>query len=134
VSDETPASAHGAHNRERWDALAATYQERHGGQLAESGGAAQAVGADHAGDRLVLDYWDLHELPPEPDQPVDFQLPYGEWIRLFHQSGLVVEDLVEIRPPADATSSYLEAPEREWARRWPLEHVWCARRAGTESA
>jgi SAM-dependent methyltransferase len=87
------------------------------------------VGAEHPGDRLALDYWDLHALPEEPDEPIDFQLPYGAWIRLFRESGLVVEDLIEIRPPPDASSSYVDETDREWARRWPLEHIWRARRS-----
>jgi SAM-dependent methyltransferase len=56
-----------------------------------------------------------------------FQLPYGEWIRLFRGSGLLVEDLIEIQPPEGASSSYDFAP-LEWARRWPAENIWKARK------
>jgi SAM-dependent methyltransferase len=86
-------------------------------------------GADaaHPEDRLIRDYWDLHELR-YPDEPTNFQLPYGTWIRLFRESGFVVEDLVELRPPADATSTYRSEVDREWARRWPMEHIWRVRR------
>jgi SAM-dependent methyltransferase len=83
--------------------------------------------AEHPGDRLVLDYWDLHAMDWKGD-PTTFSLPYGEWIRLFVRHGFVVEDLIELRPPADASSSYLGDAEREWARRWPLEHIWRVRR------
>jgi SAM-dependent methyltransferase len=79
------------------------------------------------GERLVGDYWDLHILE-EPGEAINFQLPYGEWIRLFGESGFVVESLIELRPPADAVSSYRDEGEREWARRWPMEHIWRARR------
>ena len=84
-------------------------------------------GADHPGHELVVDYWQLrrHE---EPDEPIDFQLPYGEWIRLFATNGFVVESLIEPRPPADAQSSYRDATDLEWARRWPMEHIWRVRR------
>ena len=34
----------------------------------------------------------------DPGEPLGFQLPYGTWIRLFRESGLVVEDLIELRP------------------------------------
>ena len=54
--------------------------------------------------------------------------PYGEWIRLFRANGFVVEDLVEPRPPAGATSSYRNADELAWARRWPSEEIWRLRR------
>ena len=43
-------------------------------------------------------------------------------------NGLVVEDLVEPRPPADATSTYRNADELAWARRWPSENIWRLRR------
>jgi SAM-dependent methyltransferase len=86
------------------------------------------LSADHPSERLVLDYWDLHVLEG-PGEPVGFQLPYGAWIALFRENGFVVEDLLELRPPADATSSYRDARDLAWARRWPMEHIWRARRS-----
>jgi SAM-dependent methyltransferase len=83
---------------------------------------------DHPGERLLLDYWDLHVLQA-PGEPVEFQLPYGAWIALFREHGLVVEDLIELRPPADATSSYRDERDLAWARRWPMEHIWRVRRS-----
>jgi SAM-dependent methyltransferase len=82
---------------------------------------------DEQGERLVTDYWGLHVLE-EPGEATNFQLPYGEWIRLFGDSGFTVESLIELRPPADAVSSYRDEAEREWARRWPMEHIWRVRR------
>ena len=86
------------------------------------------LGADHPEERLLHDYWSLH-VREDPGEPLGFQLPYGTWIRLFRESGLVVEDLIELRPSADATSSYREDVDRDWARRWPMEHIWRTRRA-----
>jgi hypothetical protein len=40
---------------------------------------------------------------------------------------LVVDDLVELRPPKRATSSYEDFDAR-WARRWPAEQIWVTRR------
>ena len=59
---------------------------------------------------------------------VEFQLGYGEWIRLLRTEGFSVEDLVELRPPEGATTTY-EGWSYEWARRWPAENVWIVRRA-----
>jgi len=58
-----------------------------------------------------------------------FQLPYGDWIRLFIQNGFVIEGLLELRPGPDAVSSYRNADDRAWARRWPMEQIWRLRRA-----
>ncbi|MFZ0040456.1 MAG: class I SAM-dependent methyltransferase [Solirubrobacteraceae bacterium] len=82
---------------------------------------------EEPGDRLVFDYWDLHEIRP-PGEPVVFQLRYGEWIELFVRSGFVVESLMEMRPAADARSTYRSQSAREWARRWPMEHIWRVRK------
>ena len=90
---------------------------------------AWAPEAEHPGERLVLDYWDLETIE-EPGEPIAFQLPYGEWIRLFVENGLVIEELLELRAPADVTSSYRDERDRDWARRWPMEHIWRVRRAG----
>lgn len=71
-------------------------------------------------------YFGLHRL--EDDETVNFQLPYGEWVRLLRRSGLELEDLVEPRPPAGARSTYWEESELPWARDWPSECIWKARK------
>jgi SAM-dependent methyltransferase len=85
-------------------------------------------GHEHPSDRLSRNYWELHALH-EPGEPVAYQLPYGTWIRVFRDSGFVVEALLELRPPADAKSSYRDDTDRDWAQRWPMEHIWRVRRA-----
>ena len=83
--------------------------------------------ADTVGDRLALDYFGMHRL--DDGTTSTFQLPYGEWIRLFRASGFVVEDLIEPRPGPEATSTYRDAHELDWARRWPAEEIWRLRRS-----
>jgi SAM-dependent methyltransferase len=85
-----------------------------------------ADGDEEVGERLARDYFGMHRIV---DDEIIFQLPYGEWIRLFRANGLTVEDLVEPRPADDATSSYRSAKELAWARRWPAESIWRLRRA-----
>lgn len=89
---------------------------------------AWAAGDEHPTDRLVLNYWEQLRRIEEPGEPISFQLPYGEWIALFRASGLLVESLLEPRPPADATSSYRDENDRVWARQWPMEQIWRLRR------
>jgi len=63
-----------------------------------------------------------------PDDPgVEFHLSHGDMIRLLRASGFEVVDLVELRPGPDATTSY-PFITLEWARQWPSEEVWVARR------
>jgi len=78
--------------------------------------------ADRAGERLVRDDFGMHRIDAVDE--VVFQLPYGEWIRLFCASGLEILDLIEPRPAPDAVSSYRDDEDRAWARRWPAECIW----------
>jgi len=59
---------------------------------------------------------------------VDFQLTYGDWIRTFRRNGLAVEDLVELRAPKHATTTFADYVDRRWARRWPAEQIWKLRK------
>jgi SAM-dependent methyltransferase len=82
--------------------------------------------ADEVGEHLALDYFGLHKI--DDGTTFSFQLPYGEWIRLFRANGFTVEDLVEPQPGPDATSSYLSVASLAWARRWPGEAIWRVRK------
>jgi len=86
----------------------------------------QDVKTDRLTDHLINDYFGMHCL--EWEDEVDFQLTYGDWIRLFRRSGFVVEDLIETQPSPDATSTYRDATETAWARRWPVENIWKLRK------
>jgi SAM-dependent methyltransferase len=82
--------------------------------------------ADAMSLTLQRPYFDLYR--QDFTEYVTFNLPYGAWIRLFRASGLIVEDLVELRPAADATSSYRDDDDRAWARSWPMDEVWRLRK------
>jgi ubiquinone/menaquinone biosynthesis C-methylase UbiE len=77
-------------------------------------------------DRLGQNYFEMHRLE-SPDETC-FQLSYGEWVRLFRRCHFLIEDLVEIRPPPDATTTYGDFTPLEWARRWPAENIWKLRK------
>lgn len=85
---------------------------------------------DHERDRidarLARDYFGMTRI--EDDIQVIYQLPYGEWIRLFRTNGFAVEDLLEIRPGPRARSFYPDYVDRDWARRWPAENIWKVRK------
>jgi ubiquinone/menaquinone biosynthesis C-methylase UbiE len=76
---------------------------------------------------LGVSYFGLHRQVWGPDGTVDFQIPYGEWIRLFRANGFAIEDLIEINPPAGARTTYPGRPLK-WARRWPAEMIWKVRK------
>jgi SAM-dependent methyltransferase len=106
---------------------------RPGGLLAFSGSTAFEMlcwndAEERMDTRLQLDYFGLHRLEDD-DGLVQFELPYGEWIRLFRRSGFLIEDLLEVRPPEGAVSTYRSEEETAWARRWPMEQIWSVRKA-----
>lgn len=74
---------------------------------------------------LAGDYFGLRRM--EEAGFVDYQLPYGAWIRIFRHAGFIVEDLIEVQPPEGATTSY-EGRPLEWARRYPAENIWKVRK------
>jgi len=76
---------------------------------------------------LSRDYFGMHRFEWPDDQSVEFHLGYGDWIRLLRANGFEIEDLIELRAPAGAETRY-EHVSPEWARRWPAEEVWKARR------
>lgn len=107
---------------------------RSGGLLAFSGSTpfdllCRNEEAERMTPTLKRDYFGLHRLE-EKDGPVIFDLPYGEWIRLFRANGFEVEELREIQPPPGAESTYRTPEETEWARRWPMEQIWVVRKRG----
>jgi SAM-dependent methyltransferase len=82
-----------------------------------------------ARDRLLRDYFGMHRFEWPDDPGVEFHLGYGDMIRLLRDSGFDIVDLVELRAPEGATTSY-PFVDGEWARRWPSEEVWKARKRG----
>ena len=69
----------------------------------------------------------IHRLEWSDDDSVNFCLSHGDWIALLGRHGLIVERLAELYPADDATTTFPYAT-LEWARQWPTEEVWVARR------
>jgi SAM-dependent methyltransferase len=60
---------------------------------------------------------------------VEFHLPHGEWIDLLHANGFEVERLIEVYAREDSKRhDYYGWISPEWARKWPVEEIWCARK------
>jgi SAM-dependent methyltransferase len=79
------------------------------------------------GEQLLRPLFGMHRMEWSDDVSVEFHLPHGELIALLRRSGFEVEELIEVRPPEDATTRYPWVT-LEWARRWPCEEVWKVRR------
>jgi SAM-dependent methyltransferase len=80
-------------------------------------------------NELRRTYFGMHRFEWPEDDSVEFHLPYGEWIRLLSANGFDVLDLVEIQAPEEAQPTrYPALPLPDWARKWPSEQVWRARK------
>ncbi len=93
-----------------------------------------------AGQQLLRPYFRPARHTWPDDTSVEFHLSHAEWIRLLRANGFEIERLVEIRAPEQPTHDGggalpdEEAPfglaTRDWARNWPTEEAWIARKRG----
>jgi len=65
-----------------------------------------------------------------PDEVgVEYHLPHSKWIDLLHASGFQVERLIDVYATADSKRhDYYGYVSVEWARKWPVEEIWTARK------
>ena len=64
------------------------------------------------------------------DTEIEFHLGHGDLVRVLHESSFDVVDLVEIYASATSVNHafYGEYMSVEWARKWPSEEMWRARK------
>jgi SAM-dependent methyltransferase len=82
---------------------------------------------DAISQTLLRPQFGLHRLDWPDSAGSNFCLPHGEMLRLLRETGFEVEALHELRAPEGATTRY-EWVTHEWARQWPCEEIWVARR------
>jgi SAM-dependent methyltransferase len=79
--------------------------------------------------QLQRPYFGVHRVEWPGDEGVDFQLTHADWIAVIRDAGFEVERLVELQAPADAKRhQYYSDVSPEWARQWPGEEIWVARK------
>jgi ubiquinone/menaquinone biosynthesis C-methylase UbiE len=79
--------------------------------------------------RLERPQFGLHRVEWPDTEAVEFHISHGDWIRVLRESGFEVVDLFEIRAPDDTERRHPHA-SMAWARSWPTEEIWVARRRG----
>ena len=81
------------------------------------------------GRTLERSYFESRRMQWNEDDPsFEYQMPYGDWIRLFRANGFVIEDLIELRPAADAETAFTDYVTKDWARDFPAEQIWKVRK------
>jgi SAM-dependent methyltransferase len=84
----------------------------------------------NVGERLVRSHADLGRIDwPGDDDGVNYHLAHGEMIRILRANGFEIEALHERLAPATAEDhDYYDFIPADWARRWPAEEIWIARK------
>lgn len=66
-----------------------------------------------------------------PGRSDEFVLSHGDLFAALRSSGFEVENLVEVYAPEDAQRhAYYAYTTPEWARQWPADEIWVARKPG----
>jgi SAM-dependent methyltransferase len=86
-----------------------------------------------ATDLLVRSYFSPYRAHFPEENATEFHLSHGHWIRLLRATGFTLENLIEVRPPRTAVPRFAFV-STEWARRWPSEEVWIARKEAVSTA
>jgi hypothetical protein len=148
MTDQHSLPEHVARNGAHWDQLAAGYVsagERNWTQDASWGiwnmpetqlhlldDVAGAPDEDNvpAGEHLLRPAFGMHRFEWPDDTSVEFHLNHGDWVRLLRANGFEILDLLELQAPQEAVTASAPYVTAAWARRWPSEEVWIARRRG----
>jgi SAM-dependent methyltransferase len=79
------------------------------------------------GERLVRPQFGMHRF--DQWDGVEYHLAHGDWIALLRETGFEIEALYELQAPPEAlTHEYYSFVSADWARRWPAEEIWKARK------
>ncbi len=83
---------------------------------------------DSTSETLQRPQRDMHRIAWS-DGGVEFHLGHGDMFRVLRDTGFEVEALVELFAPEGAkTHEYYAFVTADWARKWPVEDVWAARK------
>jgi SAM-dependent methyltransferase len=71
----------------------------------------------------------MHRFEWAGEMGVEYHLGHGDWIRLLRDCGFEIEALHELQAPDEAEDHpRYDFVTADWARRWPSEEIWAARK------
>jgi SAM-dependent methyltransferase len=80
-------------------------------------------------ERLMRPQFGMRRFEWPEEEGIEFHLSHGEMIDVLRSSGFEIEALHELQAPADAvTHPYYDFVTADWARKWPSEEIWVARK------
>jgi hypothetical protein len=83
------------------------------------------------GEQLVRPQFGMYRFDWRADNGgIEFHLAHGDWVRLLRANGFEILDLIELQAPAAAvTHEFYDYVSADWAKQWPSEEIWVARKA-----
>jgi SAM-dependent methyltransferase len=83
-------------------------------------------------DRLLRPQRGLHRIDwQDGEATTEFHIGTGEMVRLLRRTGFELLDLIELFAPPEAVDHpYYTGLSADWAKRWPGEEIWRARKFG----
>jgi len=83
------------------------------------------------GEQLARPQFGMHRFEWPEDEGVEFHIQHSDWIRLLRENGFEILGLWELQAPEGAEDHiYYDVVPVEWARKWPAEEIWKARKRG----
>jgi SAM-dependent methyltransferase len=80
-------------------------------------------------EQLQRPQFGMYSIKWPEGEGIEYHLAHGDWIALLRANGFELEALHELRPGADAVDpGYYDFVTVEWARKWPAEEIWVARK------
>jgi ubiquinone/menaquinone biosynthesis C-methylase UbiE len=82
-------------------------------------------------EQLVRPQAGMHKIEWPDTKEVEFHVAHSDWIALLRTNGFEIERLAELFAPGEAeTHTYYKYVTAEWARQWPHEEIWVAKKHG----
>ncbi len=81
-------------------------------------------------ERLHRAQFGMHRFEfPGEDEGIEYHLGHGDMLRLLRETGFEIEALHELLAPEGARDHpYYDFVSADWARKWPSEEIWAARK------
>lgn len=80
-------------------------------------------------ERLERPQRDMYRFEWPGESGVEFHLSDGDWIDLLRANGFEIERLIDLYARDDSRRrDYCSYVDPDWARKWPAEEIWTARK------
>jgi len=80
-------------------------------------------------ERLERPQKDMYRFEWPGELGVEFHLSHGEWIDRLRAAGFEIEKLIDVYATAESKRhDFYGYVDPSWARKWPAEEIWTARK------